>query len=141
MKSLDELHALATFIITNKLPKDQIIFLTLLQRLETDRFLKNLGSSGVLQMNYKDTDVKCDTLHYGGITFYLIDTGYADKEPHMHDWAESKTYFGGKPDEIPEGAPYILSRYCENCGRTETYHGTEKRWIKTGYLKDCKLGE
>lgn len=132
MKSFKELDAIVGVCLAAKLPKEHTLFMGTKEKIETDVWLREL--SGTLESKFPNSDIKCDTLRYAGFTFYLVDTGYADEEPHYHDWVESKTY-------IMDTDYYILSRYCADCKKTETYHGKEKRWIETGYIKKCIDGQ
>lgn len=139
MKSFKELDAIAEFIISNKLPKEHIIFQNAYQHIQTSMFLKGLGSYGVASGKYKNTSLECDIVVYGAVTFYFVNTGYFDKVEETHNWVESKTFFKENTnDKIDPSDKYILSRYCNCCGKTETYHGSKQKWVETGYITICK---
>lgn len=130
MNSFKQLDAIADIIIKHNLPKEHIVFLNHFERRQTDKFLKSLGSSAVSSLKYKDTSMICDSFIYGRITFYLVDIAYMDDVSIHHDWVESKTMV------LDNKA--ILSRYCNDCGKTETYHGGNQKWVETGYIKTCE---
>ena len=134
MKNFEEIDHLVDSIISLKLPKnDFILFMNYHQKMETDIFFKTFGGGYILEAsvpNAKNAERKVDCFVYRGITFYIVETGWYDQEPHTHNWAETKSFFG-------DSGAYVLTRWCNNCGKTETFHGTDKRWVSTGYLKDC----
>lgn len=80
MKSFKELEAIIKILIENRMPKEHMLFMDVKEKTETDSWLKNIGSSGVIKFKFKDTDFKCDKIVYAGFTFYLVDTGYVDEE-------------------------------------------------------------
>lgn len=128
-KTFKELQSIVDFIIANKLPRKHLMILTHKEKMEWDMFLKCLGSSCVLSSKIDGTEIECDKIKYAAVEFTMVSTGYVEEEPHLHDWKEAKAHIEGQPNR------YILSRFCNNCGATQTF--VDNRWCDTGYLKDC----
>ncbi len=47
MKSFEEFKRLCEYVIENHLPREIVLYMNRKDKIETDCFLKNLGSSGV----------------------------------------------------------------------------------------------
>lgn len=74
MKSINDLNRLVELITRHRLPKEQILFMEVEAYNKTQRFLKNLGSSGVLSVKLPDSnpEIECDVLKFGKCTFYIV---------------------------------------------------------------------
>ena len=74
MKDLKEMDAIAEVIIEHNLPKENILFVKSEQKSETETMFQDLGAWAVEEVEYPNTNLKCNKFIYAGYTFYLIYT-------------------------------------------------------------------
>ena len=74
MKSIEDLNRLVGLLIHHHLPKEQTLWMGIEEYNETNRFLRNLGSSGVLSVKLDGTipKLECIRIIYGGYTFNIV---------------------------------------------------------------------
>lgn len=72
MEFIKELDRLINLLIQHRLPVEQTLFMREKDYEEAMESLKAVSTSAIEQSAYKDTNLKCDMVHYRGHKFNII---------------------------------------------------------------------
>jgi hypothetical protein len=79
IKSFAQLDAIVDIVIANHMPDEYVLFMDKKEKEAADSFFEILSSGfHAAALPNANNSLSCDMFYYGGIKFYIVETGYQD---------------------------------------------------------------